>query len=259
MSLQLPTPVFLWRSTKWLMVQSQHLCVWAGSCACHKGLACHGCSRFGFVVRVWQYPLKVFYFDGELADSLKWNLKMQTVTCETIPWVFFCPSNSDKWWLIWRLITNPLLNNVNILVGHWHPGLRGLDPQFLPSKKIRVRKPSNPYGLHGSGRKCSNHQISWGECYEKLAEPGLLEELQKPRVPEGPLEELGISDSPCAISFFFLVGEFVIFFFFQADEYFFLVVLNSCLCTVQLFNASIEHVPSFFFKSWGNSWFDPLK
>ena len=25
----------------------------------------------------------------------------------------------------------------------------------------------------------------WRECYEKLAEPGLLEELQKPRVPEG--------------------------------------------------------------------------
>jgi len=25
------------------------------------------------------------------------------------------------------------------------------------------------------------------------------------------------------------------------------------------FNASIKHVPSFFFRSWGNSWFDPLK
>lgn len=110
MGLELPTPVFLWRSTKWLMVQSQHLCFWAGSCACHKGLACHGCSRFGFVVRVWQYPLRAIYFDEELADSLKWNLKMQTVTCEIIPWVLFCPSNSGKWWLIWRLMTKKIPN-----------------------------------------------------------------------------------------------------------------------------------------------------
>lgn len=50
---------------------------------------------------------------------------------------------------------------------------------------------------------------------------------------------------------FFFGGGICHFFFFQADEYFFLVVLNSCLCTVQLFNASIEHVPSFFFQKLG--------
>ncbi len=94
-------------STKWLMVQSQHMCFWAGSCMCHKGLACHGCSKFGFVVFVWQDPLRLICFDGELVE---WNLKMQIFIYKYI-WCYtlgvFCPSNSGKWWLIWRSIWIP--------------------------------------------------------------------------------------------------------------------------------------------------------
>ena len=240
------------------MVQSQPRCVWAGSCACHKGLACHGCSRFVFVVRVWQYPLRAIYLDEELADSLKWNLKMQTVTFETIHWVLFCPSNSGKWYLIWRLITkkSPTQQWKTSWLGSlasWL-GTGYIDPQFLPNKKrSRGRKPSIPMEIQWIGTKVFQPPISdfpRGECYEKLAEPGLLEELQKPRVPEGHTARKwrgwrgGISwpstggGSPTKIHFtlrnwwligrcwlfcFFWVGCWgimSIFWFFQADEHF---------------------------------------
>lgn len=129
-----------------------------------------------------------------------------------------------------------------------------IDPQFLPNKKrSRGRKPSIPMEIQWIGTKVFQPPISdfpRGECYEKLAEPGLLEELQKPRVPEGHTARKwrgwrgGISwpstggGSPTKIHFtlrnwwligrcwlfcFFWVGCWgimSIFWFFQADEHF---------------------------------------